>query len=171
MTKNTPEIKPYFKDDKQPFNEKSWVLVLGEAAVDDSVRFYYANEDVLKKEEIQTLKEFVEFVLENHNYERSYESVTNIEKDTFYSETQTVVKEQEDFDEDSGKSWKSYVGSVLIVQAYKGGISKDDLLKMEINISNEMDNEIYNATDAAKETELYNKDPYQYYGVNRKDFM
>lgn len=165
------EIKPYFDDDNGVFNEHSWVIVVGESASDDEVKFFYVTPEKAAEEELTTLKDFVSYFLENHDYEKTYDEKTAIEKDGFYSETHTLGEEDEDFDEDSGKSWKVYNGYALIVEGYKGGISKEDLPKLQKNMLKDLDDEVSNTADAVADTAAYNKDPYKYYGVSRRDFM
>lgn len=169
--KNTKEkIIPFFDCEEQTkvgLTSESWVIIASSSIEQTQVIYFNPKEN---PDEFESFDSFVECYKENEFYlSDSNENVENKYKN-FTTLIATSTSLEDDFDEDSGKSWQVTVGKAIVSDIYNGGITKENLDEKikatEKSVDEAVDEAIYEENDA----QSYRKDPYAYYGVKRSDF-
>ena len=165
-------IKPYFDCEEQTnigLNQDSWVII--QASTNNATEVFYFNPKA-NPDEFETFADFVESYKENDFYLEDSDGIeqTESKNKNYISLSSTSSSVDQDYDEDSGKSWEVIVGTALIADIYNGGITKDMLPEKIKQLEKSADDLASEAADAQADAESYRKDPYAYYGVRRSDF-
>ncbi len=166
------DIKPYFDCEEQTsigLTQESWVVI--QSGSDEHTQVFYFNPKA-NPEEFETFEDFVECFKENDFYLKDSDGIEQSESKNknYVSLSSTSSSMEDDFDEDSGKSWRVAIGKSLIADIYNGGISKDSLPEKIKTLEKSVDDLASEAADNEADSESYRKDPYAYYGVRRSDF-
>ncbi len=180
MRKNKEiEALPYFESEEQKqvgLTKDSFVAIL--ATTEDTTEVFYYNPGVKSIPDIDeasdqpmTFEEFCEYIQEDR-FPFSYgDKAEKTEKPNFFSLVTSSAEEADDYDEESGKSWKVLVGKAAVLDVYKGGLTKETLTEKiklaESSVNDAESNAQYELNDSIE----YNRDPYKYYGVSRADFF
>lgn len=156
--------QPYLKD--MTYDEESWLIVDCRSNDTPYVTFYNSKQDPDK--EFETIKDFAEVYFDN---EFSSFDGSNIEyKEKTASASGCKAEEDEDFDEESRRSWKIWVPEGQVIEVMTG-IKLENIPEIIKKTSKALDDiesdEVYNAKDAAEER----RDPYAYRGLSRRDFI
>jgi hypothetical protein len=148
------------------YDEDCWLVIDCRSSDSAYVTFYNPKQDPDK--EYETFKDYAESYIDNEFC--SFES-KNIEyKDNTASASGCNVTEDEDYDEESGRSWKVMVADGQVIEVMTGiklENIKDMVKKTERSLDDMESDEKYNAADAAEEA----RDPYAYRGLSRRDFI
>lgn len=172
MTKKTITPKPIFealeKENPKGLTDTSWVIISASSGEKTEVLFFNPESS---PEEYESFKDFVEanmddFYCKGDNVEKTKKIEDNFATISAYSGDM-----EEDFDEDSGKSWTAPVGYGAIMDFYKGGINLDKLPELVAKMEKDLDNLESEGAYEAKDSHDFQKDPYAYYGVSRRDFF
>ena len=168
---NTIIAEPIINTDEQKkvgLCETSWVIV--KASSDDKTEILYFNNDI-DPLEYETFDNFVEINIDDFFCKGDNIKITKIIKENFATISGYDGSMEDDYDEESGKSCTIAVGTGAIIDFYKGGILQENLSLLIKKIHNDLENLESQGVFEAKDNYEFNKDPYKYHGVNRKDFM
>lgn len=168
--KNKPVIpKSYSPELAQELNSSSWVVIDASTAHGVSVVFFN-NDEAPDSHKFDSFKDFAQAYFDD-------EFMSFDEKEMKINDSKAIATgsksyTEEDFDEDSprGKTYTVYVGEAQVIDIYKSlELNKiDDLV---IQIRKDLSSAEGDAVDAQKDSDSYNKDPYAYYGLSRRDFI
>lgn len=156
--------QPYIQD--MTYDEDCWLIIDCRGKENKYVTFYNAKQDSDK--EYETIKEYAKTYIEN---EFSNFDVKNVE----YSENGAIasgcsLKEEEDYDEETGRLSKSLNIESQIINIMRG-VKLENIVEIIKKTEEKLNNiEIDAKYDAAVDAEE-NKDPYKYRGLSKKDFM
>jgi hypothetical protein len=170
-SKNKIKTEPLFASEEQKakgFCEESWFFI--SASSDDETKVYYFNPSI-DKEEYQDFKEFVESNMEDFCCPGDTDKPNKTIKDNYATISNYSGTMEEDFNEDSRKTFKVAVGKAAIMEFHKGGVSEEKLDEIVKNIHKDLGNLESEGAHVAAESHEYHKDPYAYYGVSKKDFF
>jgi hypothetical protein len=163
----TDKITPVPYNEGMTMTENSWVVVDCSTSNETKVTFYTPEQDNHEEGSFNNLQEFADAYLEDNALLQEQEVTTTEGKISIQSSTS---EETDDFDEDSGKSWKYFVANAQLIDFYqKFNIANlpGIVAETEKDLENIEKDEVANAEDSAE----YHKDPYAYYGVSRRDFL
>ncbi len=166
------DIKPYFDCEEQTnigLTQESWVVI--QSSTEEATKVFYFNPKG-NPDEFETFEDFVECFKENDFYLKDSDNIeqTESKNKNYISLSATSSSMEDDFDEETGKSWQEAVGRALIADIYNGGISKDNLPEKIKTLEKSVDDLARDAAEAEADSESYRRDPYAYYGVRRSDF-
>lgn len=153
------------------FDETCWVAVNTRSDETTEVIFFNSNQkEGTNCEDLEKFEEFCEYVFEDYFFldSRDAEVQTDISP-VKGTKSGCVVKEVEDFDEDSNKCWTELIAEAQIIDVYKNK-TLDEIKQLVQVASKDLDNLESNSKSDMSETISYQNDPYAYYGVSRNDF-
>lgn len=163
---NNIKIEPLFRELKQVYDKDCWVVL----NISDSKKlnvFYFNN---AKAPEDYKYEDFLDFA---QSYMDDNFSIENREKtvtpDTFIV-SGTKTYEEDDYDEDSGRSYRKTYAEGQIIEIYKS-FKMNQLSKKAQEITNALDCINSDAISEFNEELQYHRDIYAYHGVSRRDFF
>lgn len=166
------DITPTIENEKETeLTKESWVCMMAGTEEETKVFFYNPKNHENEEDAFESFEQFIEYHSDNDfyvggdNVEKS-----ELKKENYVSISASSASMEEDYDEDSGKSWMAPVAQVMIMDFYKGGINKDDLDIKIKELEKSVDDVAADAKYDVVDDYEYNKDPYKYYGVKRSDF-
>jgi hypothetical protein len=171
MNKKDIQAEPIFGSEEQKakgFCETSWVMI--SASSSESTSVFYFNPDV-DPEEYEDFNHFVEANMDEFYCEGDNVTKTKSIKDNFATISGYDGSMEEDFDEESGKSWQAPVGTAAIMEFHKGGVNQEKLKELIKTVHKDLDDLVSQGAYEAGDSYQYHKDPYKYHGVSRKDFF
>lgn len=156
--------QPYLAD--MTYDEDCWLIIDCRTGDNPYVSYYNPKQD--KDKEFETLKEFAESYFDNEF--GKFESPEIEYKEKTASASGCSATEEDDYDEESRRSWKVWVPEGQVIEVMTG-IKLENIPQEIKKVSKSLDDmesdEVYNAKDAAEER----RDPYAYRGLSRRDFI
>lgn len=171
-------IVPYVDDKEQSsigLNKDSLVAIMASSESKSTVLYLNLTEKLKEEYDISEFKHFVESFEENDLYDyfpgKSLDSQKEkVENQNYVSISVSGFKMEKDYDEDSRSSWESPVAKVLIVDFYNGGLNKELLEEKAKELKKSVASLGNTVEESASDAQEYQKDPYKYHGVSRRDF-
>lgn len=166
VKKMTKEIKiqPYLKD--MTYDENAWLIIDCKTGDTPYVSFYNPGQDSDK--EFESLSDFAQLYIENA-FKRFDDSKIEY-KDNTATASGCSVSEGGDYDEETGRSWKTMDSTGQVIEVMTSvkleNIQTEVQQVMKQLISVEKD-----GIEMEQEAALERKDPYAYRGLSQKDFM
>jgi hypothetical protein len=157
--------KPY--EEGMTVTENSWVVVDVSTEEGTRVTFYTPEQDTNEDGPFANLKDFSDIYLDD-NFMIKERSVTVVEGKVLVQGSSTT--EKDDYDEESGKSWKYFAPEAQIVDFYQK-MDANRLVEIINQTETSLESLEKDAVAEAEDNEDYQKDPYAYYGVSRHDFL
>lgn len=151
----------------QILKDTSWLVIDNSTFNGIRVNFFN-NDEVPEDEKFDSFKDFVQDYLDNR-FEFTQKDNVQI-KENIACASASTASEEEDFDEETGKTWKVYEGKGQIIDAFKG-FKIGDLDKLIEESYHNLKMVVGEACDQQADSDLYHKDPYAYNGVSKKDFL
>jgi hypothetical protein len=156
--------QPYLAN--MTYDEDCWLIIDCRTGDTPYVSYYNPKQD--QDKEYETFKDFAQNYIENEFGGFDNSQIEYKEKTA--SARGCKVEEDEDYDEESRRSWKIWVPEGQIVKVMTG-IKLENIPQEIKKVSKELDDmerdEVSNAKEAAEER----KDPYAYRGLSRRDFI
>lgn len=162
---NTP--KPYDSNLPQTIKESSWIIVDNSSEYGMSIVFFN-NDEAPADLKFNSFKAFFQDYIDNCflDYEQKERHINDIKG----SATATQCSMEDDFCEDTRKTWQNLVVKAQVIDGFNSmkGHTLDNLIKQaNLSLKSIEDDTRYNQED----NQSYRKDPYAYYGVSKKDFL
>ena len=167
-------IKPLFDSAEQKeigLTNSSWAYIFV-SSEEKTTQVVYFNPSA-DPNEFESFSDFVEANLDDFyckGMSTSEAEVNKYLKADIPLITASFAEEDEDFDEDSGRTWKITNGYASLMKFFDGGLDAKDLPKIVSELEKENNDLISDACDSFNDNQSYQKDPYAYYGVSRRDF-
>lgn len=152
-----------FIDKDMTIDENCWFSII---STNSDIRFVFFNPK--QSNELDSFDGFMDSVLDDVCFIKGNYQKVVLKNGIQYSNTSTSLCD--DFDEDSKKTFKSINCSVQVIRFFNSYDEK--LLPEQIkSINKEVNSLESDAVMQENESISFNKDPYAYYGVSKKDFM
>lgn len=169
------KIDPIFKDLKNlPPDDNCWVVI--DVSSEHGAKVSYINPNSVEENgdpfsnDSEGFKYFAEYIIgENFKYGDENSSQISI-SDKIATASGATGSIEEDFDEDSKKTFNISVGNAQIIEIHNGiELSKiPQIIKSNLKEIESLERE---AANDASDSDSLRKDPYKYYGVSRSDFF
>lgn len=163
----TDKIIPEPYEEGMTLTENSWVVVDCSTTEGTKVTFYTPEQDNNEEGPFKNLQEFADIYLEDNALLQDQQVTTTEGKISIQS---SISEEAEDFDEDSGKCWKYFAPTAQLIDFYQK-FNMANLPSILAETEKDLENLEKEEVESAQDDASYNKDPYAYYGVSRRDFL
>lgn len=157
----------YDSNSVQVLKETSWLVIDNSTSNDLRIKFFN-NDEIPENQRFDSFKDFVQDYLDNE-FEFTQKDNVQIKEDRACASASTA-SEEEDFDEETGRTWKVYEGKGQIIDAFKG-FKMENLDKLIKESHHNLKMVVGEACEQQADSDLYHKDPYAYHGVSKKDFF
>ena len=159
--------QPYFSKIPQEIKESSWLVI--DNSSDNGVKVKFINNENLPENyKFENFKEFVQCYVDDEL--GKFDNVDIQIKDPVACATGSSSSMEENFCEDSRRVWEVCTSKAQVIDAFNG--FKNELLEKLITDSGKnLQNIEGEAMEAGIDNQAYNKDPYAYHGVSKKDFF
>jgi hypothetical protein len=138
--KNEIIIEPLYASNEQitkGFCEESWFII--EVISNKSPRLFYFNSSI-DPLEFESFKEFIETNISVFNCPGDSSKPNKTIRDNYASISSYSGELEEDFDEDSKKTFMVATGKAAIMEFHKGGFNKETILELIKNINKDLTN-------------------------------
>lgn len=159
---NEIKIEPLYASIEQinkGFTEDSWFFIT--AASNEKHILFYFNPS-LDPLEFKNFNEFIEANISEFNCINDSVKPHKIIKENYASISSFSGSLEEDFDEDSKKTFTVAIGKAAIMEFHKGGFSKEKISKLIDNINKDLSNIESEGAFEARESSDYDSNIYKY---------
>ena len=161
------EIDPTPVFEGMTYDSSCWLAINVSSSEKTEVIFYNPKQ-MSSDEGFEKLSQFAEYVFDENFISRDDKPLVDI-NETKCTKSACDVKEDEDYDEETGRSWKIQIPDGQIIDVYKN-IPKEKISELIKAANTDLSNMEKDAVSNAKDDNLLRNDPHRYYGVSPSDF-
>jgi len=164
------EIEPLFASNEEKEKglcDGSWVLV--SATTNENIKIFFFNES-LNPEEYKDFKNFVESNIDDFSCPGDCSEPNKIMKENYACISSFSGTIEEDYDEDSKKTFKVGVGQAAIMEFFKGGIKLDKIQELVTKVEKHLIELEKDGAYQITENNSYKSGQHGYNRLNRKDY-
>ena len=157
--------------ERMTLEEGSWILIDAQSTEETKVVFFNPKQDPeINTEDALTFKNFAEYYFDE-NFQHSIRDGANMDfKENIAYAAGAKATQDEDYDEDSHRSFKIWVADAQVINVYKD-LKLENIPEMIKKTEKEVEEVEKEEIEAAQDNADFQKDPYAYYGVRRSDFF
>lgn len=167
MKKKNPTPQPYFPEFPQELKNTSWLIIDNSTDQDIIIKFLN-NEDLPENLKFENFKDFMQNYIDDNM--GNFNNMDVQIKEPTSCATGSSSSVEDEFCEDSRRTWEVCTSKAQVIDGFNG--IKNELLNSLIKESNKnLKNIEGESLESEADVQSYKKDPYAYYGLNKKDFI